>query len=65
MPKDSVYAIPMTSIDSSTFVGTYKVIDAAGFPNECFLVRIINNSDVDVLKLLFLYTYNHSHLDFT
>jgi hypothetical protein len=48
MPKDSVHAIPMTSINSATFVGTYKVIDPVGLPNECFLIRIVNDSDVDI-----------------
>jgi hypothetical protein len=47
--KNIVSAIPMTSINANTFNGTYMVINAAGLPQACTLLRIMNKSNVDVL----------------
>lgn len=46
--KNKILAIPLTSIDSSTFTGAYQVINTNGLPNACFLIRIINDSSVDI-----------------
>lgn len=45
--KNSMYYIPMTSIDSATFTGAYQAINA-GTTQPCFAFKIINNSTVDV-----------------
>jgi len=47
-PKISVYPIEMTSYDVAGFDGTYKVINEDGLPESCDILRITNNSDVDV-----------------
>lgn len=46
--RNSVAAIALTSIDSSTFTGSYQLINTGGLANACFLLRIINNSNRDV-----------------
>lgn len=46
--KNSVAAIPLKSIDSSAFTGSYQLIYSGGTPNACFLLSIINNSNKDV-----------------
>jgi len=48
MAKNYVAAIPMTSIDAATFTGNYQAINAAGLPEACMLVRLINDSNRDV-----------------
>ena len=45
MSQNYVKVIPMTSVDSATFTGAYKVISATGLPEACSLVRISNASD--------------------
>lgn len=45
--KNYVKAIPLKSIDSATFTGSYQNINA-GLINPCFLLRIVNNSNKDV-----------------
>lgn len=42
--KNSVKAIPLTSIDSATVSSSYQAINAGGLPHPCFLIRIANNS---------------------
>lgn len=42
--KNSVHAIPLTSIASSTVTGSYQAINPSGLPKPCFLIRIINFS---------------------
>jgi len=46
--KNRVSAIPISSIDSATFVGTYLVL-ADGLPKACFVIRITNACSVPVL----------------
>lgn len=46
--KNIVKAIPLTSINSTTFFGAYLPINPTGLPQACFLIRIYNNSGVDV-----------------
>lgn len=46
--KNITQAIGLTSIDSATFTGSYQLINTAGTPNPCFLLKIINNSTKDV-----------------
>ena len=48
MPKNSVKAIPVTSIDAATFDGDFQVINPTGLPESCFLLRIVNDSSVIV-----------------
>lgn len=47
MPKNSVHAIPVTSIDSADFDGSFQLINTGGLPQSCFLLRIVNNSSAD------------------
>lgn len=45
--KNSVKAIPLTSVASTALTGTFQVLSAnLGAP--CFLLKIINDSDADV-----------------
>jgi len=47
--KNSIKAIPLSSIDSATFTGAYQLLSgAAGITNACFMLRITNNSTVPV-----------------
>lgn len=47
--KNKALPIAQTSIDSSTFTGTYQLLSAAaGIPNACITLRIVNNSTKDV-----------------
>lgn len=46
--KNSIKAVPLTNIDSSTVTTLYKAINIGGLPNPCFKIRIINNSSNDV-----------------
>lgn len=46
--KNSMYYIPMTSIDSATFTGSYQLINTGGTTLPCFSFKIVNNSTVDV-----------------
>ncbi len=46
--KNQVKAILMTSIDATTFTGAYLPINPLGLPNPCFLIRIINNSNMPI-----------------
>lgn len=48
--KNNVLPIPATSVDSATFGAAYVLLSAtAGIPFPLFLVRIFNNSNVNVL----------------
>ena len=49
MSKNSIQAITLTSLDSATLAGAYKAINGTGTTEACLLVRIINDSDTDVL----------------
>ncbi len=40
--------IPMTSISSTTFTGSYQAINSTGTTQTCFVYKIVNNSTVDV-----------------
>lgn len=47
--KNSIAAIPLTSIDSSTFDGTtYMAINPSGVPHALFAFNIINDSSSDI-----------------
>lgn len=46
--KNSVAAIPLKSIDSASFTGSYQLIYSLGTPNACFFLSIINNSNRDI-----------------
>lgn len=45
MSQNYIKVIPLTSIDSATFTGAYQVINAAGLPEACSIIRIINASN--------------------
>jgi len=45
--QNNIKAIPLKSI-ASTALTTYVPFDAAGIPNTCFVLKIVNNSDEDV-----------------
>jgi len=44
--RNSVNAVALSSINSTAFNGAYQAINAAGLPNACFMIRIVNNSTV-------------------
>jgi hypothetical protein len=47
--KNSVSAIPLTSVSATTFNGvSYMPINPNGLPNSCFSFTIINHSSVDI-----------------
>lgn len=46
--KNSVKAIPLTSILGTAVTSSYKPINATGLPESCFQIHIFNNSDTDV-----------------
>jgi hypothetical protein len=46
--KNCVKAIPLTSIDSSTFTGSYQAINTGGLPFPCYIIRINNDSTENV-----------------
>lgn len=46
--KNTVKAIALTSFDSASLTSSYLPINSAGLPQACILVRIINDSSVDV-----------------
>lgn len=46
MSKNFIVPIPLSSINSTTFTGSYQLV--ATLPNPCLILRIINNSGVAV-----------------
>ncbi len=47
--KNKVLPIPLTSIDSATFTGSYQLLSgAAGITNPAIMLHIANNSNVGV-----------------
>lgn len=45
--KNYVLAVPLTSLASSSFAGSYTAINSAGLPQACWMIRLTNNSDQD------------------
>ncbi len=48
MAMNLIKVIPLTSINSAAFTGAYQVVNTNGTANACILIRIINDSNVDV-----------------
>lgn len=46
--KNSIKALTLTNIDSSTVGATYKAINSSGLAHPCFSINIRNNSTQDV-----------------
>ncbi len=47
--KNIVLPIPLSSIDSASFSGSYQLLSgAAGLTRPCIMIRIVNNSDRDI-----------------
>ena len=46
--KNSVQAIELTTFDAANLMATYTVINANGLQQACFLIRIVNDSNVDI-----------------
>lgn len=47
--KNIALPIPLSSIDSASFSGSYQLLSgAAGLTKPCITLRIVNNSDKDV-----------------
>lgn len=46
--KNTVKAIPLTSINSTGVTVTYAAINATGLPNACYIVRINNDSTENI-----------------
>jgi hypothetical protein len=49
MPKNIVKAIPIAVVDAATFAGTYVPINPLGLPEACFSLRILNDSDQNLV----------------
>ena len=49
MPKNCVNAITMTSLNATTLAGDYAPINPSGLTEPCALVRLINNTNRDLL----------------
>jgi hypothetical protein len=47
--KNSVAAIPQVSFDTNNLTANYQLVNPAGLPKACFLLRLINTSVVDVI----------------
>lgn len=48
MAKNSVQAIPLTNIASSTLSSSYQAINATGLPFPCFMIRLNSTSSTPV-----------------
>lgn len=48
MAQDWVKAIPLTTFNSAALLAGYQVINVNGLPQQCFLVRIVNDSTTGV-----------------
>ncbi len=47
--KNIALPIPLTSIDSASFSGSYQLVTGAGgLTKPCITLRIVNNSDKDI-----------------
>ncbi len=47
--KNKVLPIPLSSIDSATFSGSYQLLSAtAGIPNPAIMLHIANNSNIGI-----------------
>lgn len=46
--KNSVKAIPLTNIASSSVSSSYAAINASGLPQACIIIRINNASNKDI-----------------
>lgn len=46
--KNIILPIPLKSIDSSTFTGSYQIVNTGGLAKPCSILTIINNSTKDV-----------------
>ncbi len=43
--KNIVKAVPLKSIDSANFNGSYMAINAGGLPAACYIIRVSNHSN--------------------
>jgi len=48
MSKSFILPLELDSIDSATFTGALQAINPAGNAEACVILRIINDSDVDI-----------------
>ena len=44
--KNRVTAVPAGAIDTAVLDGSYEQLNAGGLPEACFLLRVINDSDI-------------------
>lgn len=49
MAQNKAKPIILTEFDSANLVAGFLPINPLGLPEACFLIRIINNSDTDVI----------------
>lgn len=47
--KNSIAAIPRVTFDTATLTANYQLVNGTGLPKACFLLRLINSSNVDVI----------------
>lgn len=45
--KNYVLAVPLKSLASTSFGGTYTAINSTGLPQACWMICLTNNSDQD------------------
>ena len=48
MAANKVLAIPMSTKASAGVISGFTAINAAGLPQACFLLKVVNNSSMDV-----------------
>lgn len=46
--KNSIYAIPMLTVNSNAFNNTFQIINP-GLPHTCSMLRIMNKSNQDII----------------
>ena len=49
MSRNAIKAIEMDNRNSNTLDGTFQVLNAGGLPKACTIIKIVNDSDRDVL----------------
>lgn len=48
MARSYILAIPQTSVDAANLDNNFDQINPNGLDNACFLIRVINNSNITV-----------------
>jgi hypothetical protein len=46
--QNKAKAIPMTTFNGGALSGSYQAINTSGFPEACFLIRIVNDNSTNI-----------------